>query len=731
MRRKRRGRASPVVSRQLSAGVVGGIGLVVLLLAVVIGYRAAYAGKIYPGVRIDGVPVGGLTPAQAQSTLQVQLQSSLQDPLVVRAGSQQWQLSRLALGAHYDWQGLAATAYDVGRTGSPVDQLVSPLVVRIAPRNVGASVALGTADWAAVLAPIARQLDHPAVDASLSVTSDHTVQLRPDHSGTQLDEVRAKRLIAAALVSAATNPVQLPVSPVAPTVPAAALQEARSQATAFLSGPVSLNYQGHTWTLGIDQLQAALAIPNVDGSGRLSPLDVKQATLDQVVGQVARDLNRPVQNAELVLQDGKVVVVPEQSGREVDVVATEGLVRKALASNHRTVTPVIQELTPTVKAADWVPAVTVANRLIGSAIVVNGPGNQSWKLSPASLQKMLVLPKQPSNSQLARPQLDPAKLSAFVASVAKDVDRDPVNARFQLASGKVTLLKPGLDGLKVDQRSTMAAIQTAASSSDRSVSLSATSVPPSVGADEAAKLSGLQLVADNSTSYVGSIPPRRHNVELATALLNGVVVPPGATFSFNRELGPASLDRGFQVGYGIEAQGDIVKTVPSVAGGICQVATTLFQPIFWTGYEIESRYAHAYFIAHYVSHGDPGLDSTVDDEAGLDFQFKNDTLSDLLIQSSTDGSNVHFQVFGVQPTWKVKVDPPVISNFVKTDRTLQVQQDPTLPKGQQIYTEAAEDGFTVLVRRTVTDATQHTRVLDLRSVYEPAHNVMLVGTKTT
>ena len=731
MRRKRRGRASPVVSRQLSAGVVGGIGLVVLLLAVVIGYRAAYAGKIYPGVRIDGVPVGGLTPAQAQSTLQVQLQSSLQDPLVVRAGSQQWQLSRLALGAHYDWQGLAATAYDVGRTGSPVNQLVSPLVVRIAPRNVGASVALGTADWAAVLAPIARQLDHPAVDASLSVTSDHTVQLRPDHSGTQLDEVRAKRLIAAALVSAATNPVQLPVSPVAPTVPAAALQEARSQATAFLSGPVSLNYQGHTWTLGIDQLQAALAIPNVDGSGRLSPLDVKQATLDQVVGQVARDLNRPVQNAELVLQDGKVVVVPEQSGREVDVVATEGLVRKALASNHRIVTPIIQELTPTVKAADWVPAVTVANRLIGSAIVVNGPGNQSWKLSPASLQKMLVLPKQPSNSQLARPQLDPAKLSAFVASVAKDVDRDPVNARFQLASGKVTLLKPGLDGLKVDQRSTMAAIQTAASSSDRSVSLSATSVPPSVGADEAAKLSGLQLVADNSTSYVGSIPPRRHNVELATALLNGVVVPPGATFSFNRELGPASLDRGFQVGYGIEAQGDKVKTVPSVAGGICQVATTLFQPIFWTGYEIESRYAHAYFIAHYVSHGDPGLDSTVDDEAGLDFQFKNDTSSDLLIQSSTDGSNVHFQVFGVQPTWKVKVDPPVISNVVKTDRTLQVQQDPTLPKGQQIYTEAAEDGFTVLVRRTVTDATQHTRVLDLRSVYEPAHNVMLVGTKTT
>ncbi|HUX85384.1 MAG TPA: VanW family protein, partial [Chloroflexota bacterium] len=561
------------------------------------------------------------------------------------------------------------------------------------------------------------------------VTSDHTVQLRQDRSGAQLDEAGARRVIAAALMSATNTPVQLPVSPVAPAIPSAALLEARSQAMAFLSGPVTLVYEGHTWALGIDQLQSALAIPNVDGSGRLTPLGIDQATLDRVVGQVAHDLDRPVQNAELTLKDGKVVVVPEQSGRAVDVAATEGLIRKALASNDRTVTPVVRVVTPAVNVADWASEITAANKLIDSPVAVNGPGHQSWKLSTVSLEKMLVLPKQPGDSPSAQPQLDRAKLSAFVASIAKDVDREPLNARFQLANGKATVLRPGLDGLKVDQPATIAAIQIAASSGNRAVSLVVSSVPPVVGADEAAKLAGLKLIADNSTSYVGSIPPRRHNVELATSLLNGVVVPPGAIFSFNRELGPASLDRGFQVGYGIEAQGDTVKTVPSVAGGICQVATTLFQPVFWTGYEIESRYAHAYFIAHYVSHGDPGLDTTVDEQSGLDFQFKNDTPSDLLIQSNSDGSNVHFQVYGVTPTWNVKVDAPVISNVVKTDRTLQVQQDPTLPKGRQIYTEAAEDGFTVLVRRTVTDTTGHTRVLDLRSVYEPAHNVMVVGSK--
>jgi vancomycin resistance protein YoaR len=254
-------------------------------------------------------------------------------------------------------------------------------------------------------------------------------------------------------------------------------------------------------------------------------------------------------------------------------------------------------------------------------------------------------------------------------------------------------------------------------------------VAPSVTAADGGQIANLTLIADNSTSYAGSIPPRRHNVELATSLLNGVVIAPGEIFSFNRELGPTTLERGFQVGYGIEAQGDSVKTVPSVAGGICQVATTLFQPVFWTGYTVEARYPHAYWIAHYVSHGMVGLDTTVDEEAGLDFQFKNDTSADILVQTSTDGTNVHFAIYGVAPTWKVQVDPPVIANVVKTDPKLVVQSDPTMPRGSQVYTEAAQDGFLVTIRRTVTDGAGNSRQLNLRSNYAPAHNVIVVGAK--
>ena len=78
----------------------------------------------------------------------------------------------------------------------------------------------------------------------------------------------------------------------------------------------------------------------------------------------------------------------------------------------------------------------------------------------------------------------------------------------------------------------------------------------------------------------------------------------------------------------------------------------------------------------------------------------------------------------------MKVDPPKISNLVKTDPKPEIQSDPTLARGTQITTEAAEDGFQVVVHRQVVDALGNARDLYLRSSYAPSHNVVLVGTKT-
>jgi hypothetical protein len=225
------------------------------------------------------------------------------------------------------------------------------------------------------------------------------------------------------------------------------------------------------------------------------------------------------------------------------------------------------------------------------------------------------------------------------------------------------------------------------------------------------------------------VPAKQENIGLAAKRLNGVVVPPGGTFSFNKELGSTSLEAGFKVGWGITTSGAGIKTVPSVAGGICQVATTLFHTVFWSGYPIEERNWHLYWIQSYTSKGVVGLDATVDEESDLDFQFINPTKTHVLIQSWVDESlNVNFSLYGTRPDWVVKVDPSVKSDVVAADTdTTSIEEETTMPEGNRLQVERAGDGFVVTNVRHVLQSGED-RTLRLVSRYRPSRNVILVGT---
>jgi hypothetical protein len=166
-----------------------------------------------------------------------------------------------------------------------------------------------------------------------------------------------------------------------------------------------------------------------------------------------------------------------------------------------------------------------------------------------------------------------------------------------------------------------------------------------------------------------------------------------------------------------------------VAGGICQVATTLFQPVFWAGYQLEERYWHLYWIPAYTSRGVVGLDVTVDGDAGIDLKWTNPTKDYVLVQSDADDQSVYFGLYGKKPSWKVQVDDAVISNRQPPDPKPIAQEEPTLPWGRTLMVESARDGFDAeVVRRVIPADGSKPRELTLKSTYQPAHTVTLVGT---
>ena len=230
------------------------------------------------------------------------------------------------------------------------------------------------------------------------------------------------------------------------------------------------------------------------------------------------------------------------------------------------------------------------------------------------------------------------------------------------------------------------------------------------------------------TSYDGSPPPRGHNVRLAASKLNDIWVAPGGIFSFNEEVGPATPDAGFQHGYGIVLKDGRVEPV---AGGVSQVASTLFQAVYWAGLEIVERWPHLHWDPRYGEppSGSLGLDATVDDPA-VDFKFRNTSGYWIRIQAEAGDTAIAFTIYGLDPGWQVRSAEPVVTNVLAKSEELERQEDPDLKAGEEFQISRAENGFDLKTVREVIGKDGRVLQYDhLVSRYLPARNILLVGTR--
>ena len=493
-------------------------------------------------------------------------------------------------------------------------------------------------------------------------------------------------------------------------------------------GAFSLGHAGSLLSNVQAQLRALRSETSVSVTGTSDG-----AALDELMRRIARDVDTEPREAHLELgADGTLAFQSSLTGLALDQAASRELVAQALVDGRASVILVTRTLLPAT-ATEQVAAAheQLVRMLRDPAPIQLSAGQQHWTIERAQMLDMVTLTQPDGPHAVASVGVQDEPVSALVQTMASQIDRDAQNARFSWDGGQLDLLRPSREGQALNRPSAVERIKARILAGDRALELPVEVVRPAVGADDASGLGIRELIGESTTAFAGAIPEKAHNIRLAAQRLNGVVIPPGGTFSFNTEVGPTTLEAGFQWGFGLTTgnQGG-VHTVPSVAGGICQVATTLFQPVFWSGYQIEERYWHLYWIPAYTSRGLVGLDATVDADSGLDFKWINPSDHAVLIQASTDAEHITFRLFGQKPPWTVQVDDPVISDRVVADATPEVQEESSLAWGRRLLVESARDGFAVLVTRHVTPtAGGQARELPLKSVYAPAHTVTLVGTR--
>lgn len=148
-----------------------------------------------------------------------------------------------------------------------------------------------------------------------------------------------------------------------------------------------------------------------------------------------------------------------------------------------------------------------------------------------------------------------------------------------------------------------------------------------------------------STSYASSSPARKKNVALAASRLSGLTVLPGEELSFNQAVGARTTENGFYEAPVIE--NGVYST--GVGGGVCQVATTLYDAWLYADRAVTYSRPHS-LTPHYVT---PGLDAMVSSSG--DLVLKNDSPYPVYIRSYADGNLLSFEIFGEKPACDVSL----------------------------------------------------------------------------
>lgn len=321
------------------------------------------------------------------------------------------------------------------------------------------------------------------------------------------------------------------------------------------------------------------------------------------------------------------------------------------------------------------------------------------------------------------PSADLASIKEFTKSLSSKYNRPSRSLSFEAEGSKVVKFSPGQDGLAVNEDSlltTLAQEIILGRSSNIPLPLKKTEARIEVNRYGIKELIGL-----GHSTFTGSIPGRIKNIKRASGILNGLLVPPGEVFSFDDSVGEISDQTGYDYAYIIKEG----RTVLGTGGGICQVSTTIFRAALNAGLPIVKRTAHAYRVHFYEEGGSPvGLDATVYPPT-VDFQFKNDTATHILIASEVDGDNLNFRIYGTSDGRAAKLIGPTILSQSPAPQAL-YQDDPTLPKGEIKQVDFAAAGANVVFEREVSRDGQLLFKDRFVSNYRPWQAIYLVGTKT-
>ncbi len=469
------------------------------------------------------------------------------------------------------------------------------------------------------------------------------------------------------------------------------------------------------------------------------PLQVRfdEAKLEDFAATVDKTIGDPRIDATVALENGAAHPVEGKQGVMVDrndfakkisdsmlgISGSSSFIAEAVAAPSRTTYEQAQQ------TSDGI------NRSIAAGATFTYE-NDSWTASPEDLASWTkVEVKEADNGyELVASINEDAAIPAVVKGVKANVTSEDVTvsiAKFAdeiivstSGDGEIPLVAPAVQELGValygeDGKT----FSDTTASSPGEFAIETSNAPGALTFDEAVDLGILTVIGEYTTefsNYEGT-ENRNHNIRTVADILNDTIIEAnGGEWSYNDHSGDTTKDPPFA------SAGSIIggEHVDSIGGGICQVATTVFNAVFEAGMPVSERHNHT---EHMHSYPD-GRDAAVS-YGELDLRWVNDTPSDIILKMSYTDHSVTARLYSVYTGRTVTSEQ---GEWIMGETyTTKFEESDWLSAGQYYTDTAGEDGSSITVTRKVTDASGEVLIDEsYTSVYQPKKEVIIVGPGT-
>lgn len=316
--------------------------------------------------------------------------------------------------------------------------------------------------------------------------------------------------------------------------------------------------------------------------------------------------------------------------------------------------------------------------------------------------------------------IEKEKVSAFVADKCSSALVDAQDAAI-VKEENGFVVTPSVTGIGVDMEATEQAILDALSGEGTdgiAVEAAMTVTEPRI------KTEDLEQIQDQlgafTTSFSTSGQARSTNLQVGTAKINGRVLMPGEVLSGYECMAPLTLANGYKIATAYENG----RSVDSVAGGVCQIATTLYNAALRAELEIVQRQNHSMTVS-YVEHS---MDAAI---AGTykDIKISNPYDTPIYIEGYTSGKKLTFAIYGKETrpeNREVKFESKTLQWISPGDPIEEV--DPTLQPGERVQVQSSHTGIrSELYKCVYIDGELTERTLLNKDSYNSSKAIYRVG----